>query len=105
MEGCYACVDSQECYDSSHVEICGHVRDSFLSFDCRNGSNLIGCVGLRSKNNCILNEPKTQKECQQIRKRLTTDASFYADFLQKYEQLKTSKPKRYAWLIQAENCV
>jgi hypothetical protein len=103
MERCYECIDSQECFNSDHLKVCVNLADSFMCFDCRNGQNLIGCVSLRNKNDCILNEPKSKEECEEIKKKLKTDPAFFTEFHEKFKQLELRTPKRFAWIINGEN--
>lgn len=104
MERCYQCIDSQECYNSDYLKICVSLSDSFLCFDCRNGENLIGCIGLRNKQNYILNQKSTKEECEQTKQKLQTDPDFFKIFKKKYEELCLKLPKRDKWIINSENC-
>ncbi len=103
MEQCYGCSDSQDCTLSAHLELCSNLSESFLAFDCRSGKNLVGCVSLRGKQNYILNEPALENEVKETIKKLKTNSTFFRTFKEKYEALKISLPKRYAWMTNAEN--
>lgn len=41
---------------------CAHISDSYYSINCKNSSNLFGCVALRNRNYCILNKQYTKEE-------------------------------------------
>ncbi|QQR83278.1 hypothetical protein IPJ72_05770 [Candidatus Peregrinibacteria bacterium] len=104
MQMCYECMFSHECFHSNYLELCNSVSESFFAFDCRNSKRLVGCVGLRSRKNHILNRPASKEECLVIIQKLKTDRAFFGEFKQKYNELKQSLPVRDAWMVNAENC-
>jgi hypothetical protein len=104
MEMCYECVDSQDCARSNHLELCSNVTESFFCFDCRGCQNVAGCVSLRNRKNHILNQPASKEEFKEVAGKLKTNPKFFAEFKQKYEELKLGMPKRDAWTYNTENC-
>ena len=44
------------------VEECANISDSAYSVNCRQATNLFGCIALRSKNYCILNKQYSKEE-------------------------------------------
>lgn len=103
LERCYFCTSCDDCYSSSYLENCLGVSFSYLSFDCRNSSNLLGCVGLRQKKNQILNKPAGEEEISVTLKKLTTDPAFRSEFQKKYEQLRLEVPVPASWQKNSEN--
>lgn len=104
MENCYFCIDSEQCYSSVYLENCANVNFSWFCFDCRGCSNLIGCVGLRNKENMILNQPVSKEEFESALQKLKTDPNFIKQFQQKFNELKLQIPVRFAWEKNSENC-
>ncbi len=104
LEMCYQCVDSQDCTLSNYLELCYNMSESFFAFDCRGSKRLVGCVSLRNRKNHILNDPASKEECLATIQRLKTDPIFFTEFKAKYEALKATFPKPYAWMINTERC-
>ncbi len=103
MERCYFCSDCDKCFGSSYLENCLGLSFSYLCFNCRNSSNLLGCVGLRQEKNRILNEPASEEEIASTLKRLNTDPEFRRDFQEKYKALRLKIPVRDFWERNCEN--
>ncbi len=65
-EGTELAYETSCCGNGIHKTVgvteCAVVSDSFYSINCRNISNVFGCVALRSKNYCILNKQYSKEE-------------------------------------------
>ncbi|MEK9159944.1 MAG: hypothetical protein AAB383_04405 [Patescibacteria group bacterium] len=103
MERCYFCTSCDDCYGSAYLENCQGVSFSYLSFDCRNSSQLIGCVGLRQKTHQILNQSASEEELASTLKKLNTDPAFRAEFQRKYDELRLQVPVPEMWVKNSEN--
>ena len=103
-ELCYQVIDTHESFNADECELCMNVTDACLCFDCHGSSTVVGCVSLRGAKNMILNKPAPKEECEAVMKKLKTDTAFHAEFLKKFNDLKMSLPKKYAWNLNAENC-
>lgn len=104
MEQSYFCTDCEECYHGFYLENCQNINDSYLCFDCRGSSNLIGCVGLRKKGNYILNKSVSKEAFAIAMKRLKTEPEFRTDLEKEYKKLRLSVPVKSFWERNTENC-
>lgn len=104
VENCYFCNDSDNCYNSSYLGNCLNLTFSYLCFDCRTSSNLIGCVGLRRKEFMIFNQKVTNEEYEKTLKRLNSNPDFRNEFVAKYKQLRLEIPVKYFWDKNSDNC-
>lgn len=105
MELCYECIFCEACYSSDFLELCTNVADCVLCFDCKGSNNLVGCVGVRNRENLILNEAVTVEECRGTAQRVRSEKAFRVEFLRRFEALKLRVPKHDAWMINCENCL
>ncbi len=103
IELCYQAIDTHQSFNADECELCMNVTDGFLCFDCHASSSVVGCVSLRGAKNMILNKAAAKEECEATIKKLKTDPAFRADFVKKFNDLKLSLPKKYAWNLNAEN--
>lgn len=103
MELCYFCTNCEDCYGSAYLNNCMMVSFSYLDFDCRNSSRLVGCVGLRQKKNYILNREATEQEVDETIHKLNTDSVFREEFTQKYNELRLQVPVSATWSRNCEN--
>lgn len=53
------------------------IRDSMYCENCRNGSNLFGCVGLRNKSYCILNKQYKEEEYHKLKEKIIEHMSSF----------------------------
>jgi len=67
-EFCYEDIYCKHCYKTFFSKNCYDSRDTYFSFDCRNCSNVIGCVGLRNKQFYIYNKAVTKEEFEDFLK-------------------------------------
>ena len=67
-ERCYECVGSGDGMSRTlfGAHLWGHTRDVYYSEFCMDSSNLLGCVGLRHREYCILNRQYTQGEYEAL---------------------------------------
>ena len=62
-------VESSTVYPGTRTFYCRFIRschDIYYSYNCHDSSNLFGCVGLRSKQYCILNKQYTKDEYEKL---------------------------------------
>lgn len=58
----YECVDCQNCTRSAHLHSSEACADCSWCYDCVDCQNCFGCIGLRHKKYCWLNEQLTEEE-------------------------------------------
>jgi len=103
MELCYECCHSYECFNSAYLENCTGLSDSSWCFDCKGGSNLVGCVGLRNGSNSIFNKRATPEECKAVTERLNKDPLLRQRFLNEYRALRAAHPRPESWSWNVED--
>lgn len=104
MEKCYDCSDSDQCYQSLHLENCLGTNFSCLCFDCHGSSNLIACVGLRRKEFMVLNQAVSKEIFEETLRRFNTDPAFRKELTQKYHELRLQIPVKNFWESNSEHC-
>lgn len=104
MEKCYECMECEQCFGSAWLENCLNVNFSAYCFDCRSGQHLLGCVGLRQAEFQVLNQRVSEAEFKETWERLMTDASFRADFAERFKALRLTIPVKSFWDKNSENC-
>jgi hypothetical protein len=67
-ELCIECINCNKCYRSHHLQDCTNCSDSAFLKDCSGCRNCFGCVNLRNKEYCVLNEQLTP---EQYKKRMS----------------------------------
>lgn len=65
---CSACGDRM--YNSKFCSTCITLSNAEYCFECTNCSDLFGCVGLRNKKFCILNQQYSEQEYRELREKL-----------------------------------
>ncbi|MBI2175160.1 MAG: hypothetical protein HYU35_00265, partial [Parcubacteria group bacterium] len=92
-------------------------QDMLFSYDCRNCSQCIGCVGLRNKQYHIFNKPHTKEDYQEFLKNLDTGSYRTVEELKKkYLEFAATFPRKYMYslktvdvtgdiLLEAKNCM
>ncbi len=100
-ELCHECVQCNQCYNAHYSQLCLGCRDIDWCYDCVGCSDCFGCVGLRNKQNYILNVPFTPDEYTKKVSQLKQDLP---SFLKQWEELKLKVPRKYANLVQSEKC-
>lgn len=61
-ERCYQFVDSSMCYDCAFLNLCEGCTNCYYSDNLINCSDCFGCVGLKNKKYCILNNQLTKEQ-------------------------------------------
>ncbi len=97
-EYCYNCFDIERCYNVQNSQSCIDSRDSLYIYDCRNVSDCIGCIGLRNKQYCILNQQYSKEEYLHKKEALALDTrKGREDFKRQFytSDLYTKFPRKY----------
>ena len=103
-EYCYDCVDCDKSNKLFFSRNCTNCIDSYFLYDCRNCLNCIGCVGLRNKNYYIFNESYSRDEYFKKLKEFNTGSFKSLEKIkQKFEALKLSIPRKYAYILNSQN--
>ncbi len=94
--GCYECVDIDQCYNlffSQGSQLC---RDSAFLYDCRSVSDSIACVGLRQKQYCFLNKQLSKEEFLKVKAGLFTGSYEKIQAMRRrFESLKAGYPRKF----------
>jgi hypothetical protein len=102
LELCFQCRRSHQCFDSEYLDRCSQLSHSHLCYNCHGGTWLIGCAGVRSASNMILNVPKSKEECQECLERLKHDREYRKEFKEKFRCLRNYVPKPPTWKHRCE---
>jgi len=104
-EECYETTLSGGSYKVSFsfgVEQC---IDSFFMWECTNCQDCIGCINLRNKKYCILNEQYTKEEYEKKKNDLDFGSfKILKDFKEKYKNFILKYPYKYAGIFKSVNC-
>ncbi|HAU39813.1 MAG: hypothetical protein UV80_C0002G0143 [Candidatus Peregrinibacteria bacterium GW2011_GWF2_43_17] len=95
----YESIDSKRCYSSAFLQNCSSCTDSLFCYDCRNCEKCIGCVDFRNKNLQIFNQPCTQEQFDEFRRKIVNHT---AEFLHEFNNFKIKFPHKFA---EIDNCV
>ncbi len=102
---CTLCYETDDAYDSYRVLYSKGIadcRDSFFLFDCRNCTDCIGCVNLRSKQYCIFNEQVTKEQYEAFIKNACLDTHEGVEAMrERFEKFKAIQPHKYAEIVNA----
>lgn len=98
-ELCYECVQCTNCFSVKNSVQCADSHDLEYCSDCVGCGSCFGCVGLRNKQNNILNQPYSEKDYQEKIKYYQNNLE---QFLEKYQELKIKTPKKFARLLHCE---
>ncbi|MDD5041187.1 MAG: hypothetical protein PHX87_02855 [Candidatus Peribacteraceae bacterium] len=98
----YECCDCRGCYNVHHLQNCEDCRDSAFLRDCRGCSRCFLCIGLRRKENYILNRPCTKEEVDNFIASLSGSHQAHQRALQHFDALLQSHPIRRA--VNAVSC-
>ncbi|NOS67975.1 MAG: hypothetical protein HOO67_06490 [Candidatus Peribacteraceae bacterium] len=80
LELCYECTDCSDCYNVRNAQQSANCSDSAYLYDCLGCRNCTGCVGLRQKEYCYLNEQLT-KDAYEERLKSVFDEPAYKKLL------------------------
>ena len=105
LEFSYESDDSYESNKIFYSRGCQQCVDSYFLLDSKGCTNCTGCVNLRSKQYCILNEQFAKEEYEKRLKELRLDTySGVEAFRKKFDEFIVKQPRKYAELLQTENC-
>jgi len=112
--------ESDDCYNGYELfysKGCTNARTSYFLLNCRDCSNCVGCVNLRSRQYCVFNKQLSKDEYEKFIKDARFDTeSGVAAFRAKFNDFVKSQPLRYAeiynaphstgnYIKDAKNCV
>ncbi len=103
-EQCYNVIEGFKNYNCAFLFYSHDCIDSSFLYDCVNCRNCFLSVGLRNREYCILNEQYTKEEY--VKKMQEYDRGSFQNsesYLRKLDELRLSKPHRYARLILSKN--
>ncbi|MEK9175621.1 MAG: hypothetical protein AAB795_03475, partial [Patescibacteria group bacterium] len=111
----YKTLNTTQCYDNT---LCGDLNRVFFSYDsdesvscdflhaCKNMIDSLGCINLRNKSNCILNQQYTKEEYK--KERAKYDFGSYkalCEFRKKFAEFIKEYPRRYGFIYKSKNCI
>jgi hypothetical protein len=96
----YELVDSKKCNRVAFAQNCEGCVDSTLLYDCRNCTDCFGCVGLRNKQYCILNQQYNRESYKETIKQIW-DGSYtkFKEAFKAFNELKLQIPHKFANII------
>jgi hypothetical protein len=105
-EWSYMLVDCEQCYRTSFSQNSNNCIESTLLYDCRNCQNCLGCVNLRNKSFCILNEQYSKDDFLKKKKELKLNTyEGFKDFKEKFLSLKEKSIHKYAITENVQDCI
>ncbi len=100
----YESDDCYNCYRVFYSKGCHDSRESYFLLDCKDCSNCIGCVNLRSKQYQIFNQPVSKEEYEKFVKSAHLDTYSGIEKLRKdFEKLVLTQPRKFAETINVTN--
>ena len=100
-EYCYECSDFEKLSNCGFCQDCAASLNLLFCFDCKNCQDCIGCVGLRGKNYCILNQPFSKEEYLKEKERILSGGRAALEALrQKFDALKKRIPHKFSTTLQ-----
>jgi len=111
----YKTLNVVQCYDDTLCSGLNRVNFSYDSDDsvscdfivgCKNLVDSLGCINLRNRSNCILNQQYTKEEYQKERERY--DFGSYKkveEFRKKFAEFIKQYPRRGGFVHRSQNCV
>ena len=103
-EECYECIRCDQCFQTSFAQYSENLVECRYCFDCKGLSNCFGCVGLRSKDHHILNQPLSKEAYASRIKEIQGSPIEMNQFLKRYRELVSKHPRRYAHVIKSVDC-
>lgn len=97
---CYECLNGKNCYDCTYLQDSQDCQNCDYGYDLKGCRNCLGCIGLRQKEFHIFNEPYSKETFFEKKKTLRP-----AEIKARFEELKKKVPRKYAELIDTENCL
>ncbi len=100
----YESDDCYNCYKLFYSKGCHDSRESYFMLDCKNCSNCIGCVNLRSKQYHIFNQPFSKEEYENFLKSAHLDThSGVQKLREEFEKFMAMQPRKFAENVNATN--
>jgi hypothetical protein len=91
----YEVMLSERCYKTFYSKLCYDSYDTYFSFDCKNCSNIFGCIGLRNKQYHIFNKPVSKTEFDNfLQGNLGGSYKKFEDIKKKVFEFWKSQPQR-----------
>lgn len=104
-ELCYDCVTCEKCYECFFSQDCANSYGLIFCYDCHGSKNCIGCTGLRNKEYYIFNKPYSKEDFAKAKAALNLcDKEQFAQVKKQFEELKLQYPRRFAVMLNTENC-
>jgi len=104
-ELCYEILNAENSYNSSFLQNCENISDSYFLYDCTGCSNCFGCVGLRHKKYHFFNEALTEEEYKKRMEEIfPLTSSSIEKYKEEFQKLKSKFPHRAVRIINCENC-
>lgn len=105
-ELCYECLDCDHCYNCRYSQDLKNCSDCFFCYDCIGCKNCFGCAGLRQKEYYFFNDPLPRGEYEKrLREFSWKNREHAANAEKRLSEIKIKTPRRFAHIIQSENCV
>ncbi|MCE9585147.1 hypothetical protein K8Q94_00800 [Candidatus Nomurabacteria bacterium] len=105
IENCYEAINTYNSVNSFWIQNSNDILDSIFLYDCANVSNCLGCVNLRNKSFCILNEQYSKEEYFSFLNKIKGSYSNLENFRNQFISLTKSLPKRANQNIKTMDCV
>ena len=92
----------EKCYGCSYCTRCFNSTNCVMGFDLRDCLDCVMCVGLRSKQYCILNKQYTKEEYEKKKKEMELgNRDSIRDYLKKFKEFILQHPHKYASIIKS----
>ncbi|MFH0806742.1 MAG: hypothetical protein V1885_03405 [Candidatus Brennerbacteria bacterium] len=104
-EFCYAAINCHRCYKAFYSQDCFDCQDTYFSYDCRNCTNILGCAGLRNKQNYIFNKPVSKEEFAKfLEENPLSSAKNVARLAAEARKIGSGIPRRFSAVFKSVNC-
>ena len=102
----YESLTSQHLYRCTHMLRCDNCNDCMFGVDLKGCHDCIGCIGLRQKSFCILNQEYSQEEYKQRKSELgLSSRSGLEAFKKEFEKWNLTFPRKNLHMVNCENCI
>ncbi|MBI3114523.1 MAG: hypothetical protein HYZ07_01010, partial [Candidatus Harrisonbacteria bacterium] len=103
-EYCYECIDCEKLSHCAFCQDCAASLNLLYCFDCKNCQDCIGCVGLRSKNYHIFNQPFTKEAYLKEKERIMSGGrAAFEEARGRFEELGRRVPHWWSTTLQCTN--
>jgi hypothetical protein len=101
----YECVDCDNAFRLAYSTQSDACTDSKFLHNCSGCTFCIGCVNLKNKSYCILNEQYSKEDFEKKVKELRLHTREGLEtFRKQFEELKLKLPNKYARILRSSNC-